>query len=211
MSGDGNRLAAWIWLQEIVKGVRFLDKLRLLDRFVESDVIFREHPSELSLYGITPDIHQSFFTSQALDQARAILDRHLKLGIRHVTRQDPLFRGGDWLVLYYKGSLSTEPAAAVVGTRQCSAHGYYYAQQVCSSLVSQGFIINSGLAKGIDHQAHRTALDRGGKTRAFLAHGLDICYPREHAGLLAAILERSEEHTSELQSHTNRGGRRGRV
>ena len=169
MSGDGNRLAAWIWLQEIVKGVRFHDKLGLLDQFAEPDVIFREHPSELSLYGITPDIHQSFFTSQALDQARAILDRHLKLGIRHVTRQDPLFRGGDWLVLYYKGSLSTEPAAAVVGTRQCSAHGYYYAQQVCSSLVSQGFIININLAysKYYNKKYHCSCSIFGQRYRAF--------------------------------------------
>ena len=139
--------------------------------------------------GIPKDLYDTFFTEQALNQARTLLDLHERRGIRQSVRCDPEFRGGDWFVVYYRGRLASGPAVAVVGTRQCSAHGYYHTWQVCNHWVDKGYTVNSGLARGIDKQAHMATMEHGGRTQAFLANGLDICYPREHAGLLEEIVE----------------------
>ncbi len=179
----------WIWLQEFVKGIGFKDKLALLEHFVEPVSAFRASFTELWTLGVPKDVYDSFFTEHALDQARTLLGLHERRGIRQLVRCDPEFRGGDWFVLYYKGRLASGPAVTVVGTRQCSAHGYYHTRQVCNHWVDKGFTVNSGLARGIDKQAHLATMEHGGRTQAFLAHGLDGCYPREHAGLMEEIVE----------------------
>ncbi len=56
-------------------------------------------------------------------------------------------------------------------------------------LVSERWCVVSGLARGVDMVAHETAMTHGGKTMAVLAHGVDLCYPPEHANLKQRILE----------------------
>jgi len=178
----------WIWLQEFVKGIGFKEKLALLDRYSDPGSIFRASSAELRTLGVPLDVIDSHFTEKSLDQARRLLDRHEGQGIRHLVRSDPAFRGGDWFVLYYRGKLVSGPAVAVVGTRSCTAHGLHHTRRICSHWVEDGYTINSGLALGIDGHAHTAALAQGGRTQAFLAHGLDTVYPREHAGLLEDIV-----------------------
>ena len=189
MSRMGENAAAWIWLQEIVKGIRFKDKLALLDLYRDPSCILSAPKSELIRNGISSDILDAFFNETHFDEAKRVLDAHEQLGIHQVTRTEAAFRGGDWLVLFFKGRLSPGPAAAVVGTRGCTEQGRACTRMVCQDLAKHGVTVNSGLARGIDQQAHRTALDCGGRTQAFLAHGLDLCYPREHFGLLEEITE----------------------
>jgi len=55
-------------------------------------------------------------------------------------------------------------------------------------LARAGVVVVSGLARGIDGEAHRGALEAGGQTVAVLATGIDLCYPPEHRGLLREIL-----------------------
>src|SRR4030067_64107 len=73
-----------------------------------------------------------------------------------------------------------EWAVAVVGTRRPTPYGRQVAEHLASDLASQGITIVSGLARGIDAIAHRAALERGGRTGAVMACGLDIVYPPEH-------------------------------
>lgn len=180
----------WIWLQEIVRGVSLSLKRQLLTIFQTPEAIYRADPKALARLGVSQDSLSTFFTSAALDQAKRIAERHTLLDIRQINCLESGFRSDDLLVIYYRGQLSHLPSCAVVGTRECSAHGYHNTQAVCDDLVSQGIVVNSGLALGIDGWAHRQTLARNGVTQAFLAHGLSHCYPREHSRLLSDIVER---------------------
>lgn len=80
------------------------------------------------------------------------------------------------------------PTIAVVGTRRVSDYGREVTEWFVSELVSAGYCIVSGLARGVDRIAHETALAYKGPTLAVLAHGLDMIYPPEHAGLRDKIL-----------------------
>jgi DNA processing protein len=92
-------------------------------------------------------------------------------------------------VLYVRGELlpQDEIAVAIVGTRVASQYGRQVAQKLAGELAARGVTIVSGLARGIDAEAHRAAIEAGGRTLAVLGSGLDVMYPREHAGLARDI------------------------
>ena len=91
-------------------------------------------------------------------------------------------------VLAIRGALATlaQPMVAIVGSRNASAAGMKFAERIARDLAAAGFVIVSGLARGIGAAAHRATLDRG--TVAVLAGGQDRIYPPEHGGLLDALL-----------------------
>ncbi len=93
-------------------------------------------------------------------------------------------------LLYVKGRLEllNRPIIAVVGSRQCSAAGVKLARHFASELSRAGYVVASGLARGIDSVAHEAALQHG--TVAVLAGGIDIVYPPENAALQDAIGDR---------------------
>jgi DNA processing protein len=78
------------------------------------------------------------------------------------------------------------PMIAIVGSRNASGAGLKFAERMAHDLGNAGFVIVSGLARGIDQSAHRATLQSG--TVAVMAGGLDRIYPPEHADLLAAIV-----------------------
>jgi DNA processing protein len=80
-------------------------------------------------------------------------------------------------------------AVAVVGTRRLSAYGRQVTHDLVSGLVRNGITIVSGLARGIDAVAHRTALEEGGRTIAVMASGIDKIYPPEHRELAHQIVD----------------------
>jgi DNA processing protein len=81
-----------------------------------------------------------------------------------------------------------EPMVAIVGSRNASAAGLKFTGTLARDLGHAGFVIVSGLARGIDTQAHAASLPTG--TVAVLAGGHDRVYPPENARLLAELLER---------------------
>ena len=85
-------------------------------------------------------------------------------------------------------SMLAAPMVAIVGSRNASAAGAKFAAQMARQLGEAGFVIVSGLARGIDAAAHRATIATG--TVAVLAGGPDNLYPPEHDELLAAIAER---------------------
>jgi DNA processing protein len=85
--------------------------------------------------------------------------------------------------------LLTRPAVAVVGARSCSPYGREVARSLARELAAAGLVVISGLARGIDGEAHRGALDAGGPTLAVLGCGIDRDYPRAHADLARRIAE----------------------
>ncbi|MFD8978779.1 DNA-processing protein DprA [Streptomyces sp. NPDC059564] len=78
-------------------------------------------------------------------------------------------------------------SVAVVGARACTPYGAHMAQTLAAGLTERGWVVVSGAAYGIDGAAHRGALASGGATAAVLACGVDVGYPRGHAGLLGRI------------------------
>ena len=78
------------------------------------------------------------------------------------------------------------PMIAIVGSRNASGAGLKFARTLAHDLSSAGFLVISGLARGIDQAAHRASLDGG--TVAVLAGGHDRIYPPEHEELLFALL-----------------------
>ncbi|MBS0249555.1 MAG: DNA-protecting protein DprA [Proteobacteria bacterium] len=90
-------------------------------------------------------------------------------------------------ILYVKGDLNLlkRPAIAIVGSRQCSAAGVQLTRLFAAQLAEAGFVIVSGLARGIDKAAHEASLASG--TVAVVAGGIDWVYPPEHADLQARI------------------------
>jgi DNA processing protein len=94
-------------------------------------------------------------------------------------------------VIYLRGSLSPEDewALTVVGTRSASAYGRQVTYRLVSDLAANGLTIISGLARGVDAEAHRAALEVGRRTIGVLPCGLDTIYPPEHRNLAAQIIQ----------------------
>jgi DNA processing protein len=84
--------------------------------------------------------------------------------------------------------LFAERTLAIVGARNASAAGVRFARNIAHELGEMGFVIASGLARGIDTAAHDGALESG--TVAVVAGGIDVVYPPENEGLYADIAER---------------------
>jgi DNA processing protein len=97
--------------------------------------------------------------------------------------------------LYLRGVGDPEllacPAVAVVGARACSPYGAQVARMLGRELAAVGIVVVSGLARGVDGEAHRGALETDGHTVAVLGCGIDRDYPAAHAQLARAIAGRS--------------------
>lgn len=82
-------------------------------------------------------------------------------------------------------ALAARPCVAIVGARNASAAAVKLARQFAGELAEAGFVVASGLARGIDGAAHQAAL--AGGTIGVIASGIDIAYPPEHADLQEAV------------------------
>ena len=87
-------------------------------------------------------------------------------------------------------SCSSRPAVAIVGARACSGYGASVARMLGRELARAGLVVVSGLARGVDAEAHRGALEAGAATVAVLGCGIDRDYPAAHAQLARCIAER---------------------
>ena len=96
--------------------------------------------------------------------------------------------------LFLRGSgpveLLAQRGVAIVGARACSSYGSQVARLLGRELAAAGLVVVSGLARGIDGEAHRGALESGGCTVAVLGCGVDRDYPAAHAQLAARIAEK---------------------
>ena len=113
----------------------------------------------------------------------SVLDRDYPANLGQISDAPP--------VLYYKGSLipSDDLSIAIVGARYATVYGRQVTEKLAYELVSNGLTIVSGLARGIDSIAHRTAIDAGGRTIAVLGNGLDLVYPPENKSLADQITQ----------------------
>ena len=92
--------------------------------------------------------------------------------------------------LYCVGQLDIclGPKIAMVGSRAASWHGLQFAEALAGQLAALGFVVVSGLARGIDAASHRGALAVGGKTIAVLGQGCDLVYPKQNQALYQEVV-----------------------
>jgi DNA processing protein len=119
------------------------------------------------------------------------------VSVRRLSRRDPLFPAllaaihDPPSALYVRGepglSLLSEPAVAIVGARACSSYGRSVARSLARELATAGLVVVSGMARGIDSEAHRGALEAGARTSAVLGCGIDRDYPAAHAELARRV------------------------
>jgi DNA processing protein len=120
-------------------------------------------------------------------------------------------------VLYVRGRVRAEEgqlAVAVVGARKATPAGCALARHLAVELATAGVLIVSGLARGIDAEAHRGALEGGGRTVAVLGSGLDRIYPPENARLAEQVAQSGavvSEFPFGTEPHRGNFPRRNRV
>ncbi len=92
-------------------------------------------------------------------------------------------------VLFVHGDLGvlSAPQVAIVGSRRATPAGARIARRLAGDLAARGVVVTSGLAQGVDAEAHRGALEAGGRTIAVLGSSLDRIYPAGHRSLAARI------------------------
>ncbi len=102
-------------------------------------------------------------------------------------------------MLFALGDLAcmNRPCLAVVGTRTPSLYGRETARNLAGGIALAGYTVVSGLARGIDSEAHQAALDNGGVTVAVLGSGVDMIYPPENVGIVGRMLEQGSAVVSE--------------
>ena len=96
------------------------------------------------------------------------------------------------LVLFYEGTLEAlkRDCFAIVGTRTPSQYGIALTKSLSGGLAQRGFCIVSGMARGIDSEAHKAAMAAEGTTAAVLGCGIDVVYPQENSKLKKLIAEK---------------------
>jgi len=185
----------WIGFN-IVPGIGPARFKRLLDHFGDAEPAWRAAPLELARAGLDRKSLQSLVTVRDKLDLDAEMRRIDEAGAHVLTLQDEgyprLLRQIDLPppVLYMKGSYSSEDewAVAVVGTRAAKTYGKEMTRYLAGDLARNRITVVSGLARGIDSVAHRSALEAGGRTIAVLGCGVDVVYPRENAKLSQDIV-----------------------
>jgi DNA processing protein len=130
---------------------------------------------------------------------RAYLERLAAGGYRFLPRSSPEFPQvlraihdpptGLFLRGAAKPELLARPSVAIVGARASSGYGASVARSLARGLAAAGLVVVSGLARGIDAEAHRGALEANGTTVAVLGCGIDRNYPAAHAELARRVTD----------------------
>lgn len=123
-------------------------------------------------------------------------------------------------VLYYRGKVNPMenrgqvPMVAIVGTRSPSDYGRRWTRRFASTLSQQGFSVVSGLAEGIDTEAHRSCIGVDGRTLAVLGTGVDVVYPWSNRMLYQQVIQQGlalSEHPAGTQPDRTHFPRRNRI
>jgi DNA processing protein len=195
MAHDAEQILAWIGLSSI-PGVGRATFRKLAGRFGSPAGVLSAPESELSgTGGAPPRISRAIAAFPWRESAERELARADAAGVAIITEADPAYpaalrRAADApLFLYVSGTLLPQDhaAVAVVGTRTPTHYGLTVTHRMAYELAAAGLTVVSGMARGIDTQAHKGALDAGGRTIAVLGCGIDVVYPPENRNLRERI------------------------
>lgn len=195
---DNNRMAALDYLcLSLIPGLGPAGAMRLLEHFNTADEALRATAKELAAVdGLRAGQVQGFAqAAECRRQAEQHLEAVSALGGFVVTLVDDLYPErlrqlpDPPLVLFALGNpdLLAADSVAIVGSRSATSYGRRAAWLLAENLAEHAVCVVSGMALGIDSEAHGGALKRGGTTVAILGSGLDVVYPPQNRPLYNAI------------------------
>lgn len=181
--------AYWLaWLQ--IKGIGAVLLRRVQQHFGSLASAWTANPSELSqVEGFGTKLISQVSSQRKTIDPQQVLAKHLQDNPNFWTPADREYPRllleipSPPPILYYRGTvdltenLGNQPAIAIVGTRYPTKYGRDWTRRISQTLTKQGFTIVSGMAAGIDTEAHRACLSAEGRTIAVLGTGVDVVYP----------------------------------
>ncbi len=196
MGIDDRELACWVAFSR-VQGLGAARIRRLQAHFGALADAWKAPRAGLLAAGLEPELVDRVLAARARRDPAADLEACRRLGLKVLTWADPDYpdrlRVIDYspAVLFVKGNFLPAQAwaVAVVGTRRPTYYGRQVARALSRDLAAGGVTVVSGLAVGIDTEAHLGALEAGGWTLAVLGSGLDQVYPWENRQLADRIAE----------------------
>lgn len=197
--------AYWVALGA-VRGVGPRIARLLLEKFASAENVFKADEQELIGAGIFRTTARNIRDFDGFEKIEKELCELPRIGARLVKWPDPEYPPNLKHVpdpppfLFVRGQTRPEErnCIAIVGARAASEAGRHMAQRLGLELAARSFTVVSGLARGIDAEAHQGALDAGGRTIAVMGCGIDVIYPAEHRRLADAIIEHGGALLSEL-------------
>lgn len=150
-------------------------------------------------------------SSATLENAQRIMEECKEEKVRIVTLDDPLYPYrlqniyNPPILLFYKGSLkniNNEICVAGVGARGATSYTARITRHTCTDLARLGTVLVSGMASGVDHLVHQSAIDVGEKTIGVLACGFGVDYPKGSIPTRERIYELGGACISELLPYT---------
>jgi DNA processing protein len=169
----------------------------LTEYFGSAKKAWNARPGDLTNLGISPKKVAEFLSFRSTFNIKAYFERLGSLGVSVFSTDDEEYPAilkqisDAPPVLYVRGVIKKEDrrAVAIVGTRSMTMYGKSAAEKISRELAGFGVTIVSGLALGIDAEAHKAALSSGGRTIAVLASGLDQITPHSNTAIAREILK----------------------
>ena len=189
-------LQYWVGFN-IVPGIGRAKFSQIENYFGKLENAWKAGPADFRQAGLDHNVIKSIETCRELIDLPAEMEKLEKTGVRAFTYHDAGYPARlkeiyDYPpLIYVKGELipQDEWCLSVVGTRGATVYGRQVTEDLVRDLTRSGITVVSGLARGIDTVAHRTALESGGRTVAIFASGLDIIYPGENVHLARNIIK----------------------
>ncbi|MDO8618864.1 MAG: DNA-processing protein DprA [Candidatus Daviesbacteria bacterium] len=179
-----------------VNGLGPIRLKELLNRFRDPKIAWEASFAELVEVGLPTKVVSNLIETRKTLDPQEYLDSIIKSGIKILTIFDEDYPKllkqiyDPPVVLYYKGEVDwNKKAIAVVGTRKITGYGRSVTEQFVKDLAFAGLTIVSGLARGVDTVAHKSAIEAGGQTIAVLGGGLNEIYPPENRQLAREIID----------------------
>jgi DNA processing protein len=186
----GGERADWLRLSR-TRGIGPITFFHLLERYGSAAAVLEDLPSLAKKAGAKAAIK-----APDISDIQREIDSTAKLGATHLAACEPDYSAclaaidAPPPVIAIRGNrtLLNRPSIALVGARDASAAGRRMARDLARDLGQAGYIIVSGMARGVDGEAHAASLDTG--TVAAIAGGIDQIYPPQHDQLYALLSQR---------------------
>ena len=160
------------------------------------DLLKRYGSASEALSALPSLIRRKSVKAPTLEQVEAEMEASDNLGVKLIAACEPDFPPylrainppPPIISVLGHSAILQKPCVAIIGSRNCSALGLKFAASMAHDLGQAGYVIVSGLARGIDASAHNASLETG--TAAVLGGGVDHVYPRQNSELYEQIKER---------------------
>jgi DNA processing protein len=186
----------WIGFN-LIKGIGAVRMQGLVAYFGDLESAWRASMAVLAEAGLGLKVIERVLQARENVDLDKVWEKIEKQGIKILTWQDEVYPlrlkeiNQPPPVLYIRGEYLPDDlfAVAVVGTRRVTPYGRQITEELSSFLAANGMTVISGLARGVDSIAHKSALKAGGRTIGILGSGVDRIYPPEHRGLAEQMME----------------------